>query len=121
MSKMTTAILKEFIVARIAASPTFKDELEAHDIDDVSPAKWKRTKKNKISKDMLFMYEFLFEAGGHTADMFADGMGRAPTRTFDQLECCIERGFLHLDGDCYVGIITDPTDSHVVAWSAQVD
>lgn len=127
---MNTATLKQFIHDRIMESKNFRSELLAHDIEDVRPARWSRTRKRRIPAEDLDQFEFLYE--DMARDMEEAGMASLPikwdvskschtSRPLSELYHCIERGFLHKDGDCYVGIITDPGDSAVVAWFAQVD
>ena len=118
--KMTTAVLKKFIVSRIAASAVFKNELLDHEIDNVHPSRWSRNRKAKIKEGDLSRFAFMYE-DGIAADLRDDGMANHPKLALHELVGCVERGFLHKDADCFVGIVTDPTDSHVVAWYAQVD
>ena len=119
MPKQTTASLKVFIAQQANNSPTFRDELEAHDIEDVSPRRWSRTRKAKIRTDTLDDYAFIYDES--MKYMEADGMAMRPSCPAEQLVGCIERGFLHKEADCYVGIITDPSDHAVVSWFAQID
>jgi hypothetical protein len=121
MYKLTTAILKKNIESWVNQSPVFKGELLAHDIQRFGSNSWSRTFKRKIDASNVNHFGYLYEANGIAQDFQSDGMASLPTRPLNNLVGCIERGFLHKEADCFISIITDPTDQTVVAWTAQVD
>lgn len=113
---MNTAMLKDWIRNTILADSALRREVEEHldgldEIEDkhLGAAYWKRTSKSKIRSDEE--YDWLLE--GHL------DFGLVPN--IPSLKGCVVRQFLHTHGDVLFGIITDPTDTNIVAWALQAD
>jgi hypothetical protein len=110
---MNTSDCKLFIEQTVNKDPIMQSEIQAHDVSSWAPNKWSRSHKKKIDSqyyddhyswmDDPFMQEFWWRQQGAS------------------LVGCIERLFLHKDADCYVTVVTDPTDTNVVAWVFGID
>lgn len=106
---MNTEDCKKFIVGIISKNDFVREELvEGHGVTKWGISSWSRQSKRTIrdAEDYDWMNEL------------EEDMGQRPTMP---LEGCIERVFVHRDADAIFGVITDPTDSQVVAWSFQID
>lgn len=106
----STKDCKIFISKLIDSDLDLQGECLCHDIDIWTKDRWKRTQKRSIKTDD--------EVDWILNPMFPENIWLKPgTKT---LVGCTMRGFLHKDGDCFVGLVTDQNNI-IVAWSLQAD
>ena len=109
---MDTPACKAFIENTVNASPVLQEELRAHEADRWDATCWKRSEKKKVRDEGEL--DWIRE--------IPEDMGKAPPVDMP-LTGCILRGFLYNPDitDSYFCIITDPTDTTIVAWAFQID
>jgi hypothetical protein len=110
---MNTVDCKTFIESTVNKDSIMQLEMQAHDIISWIPAKWTRSHKKKIdTSHYTERYEWMDDPVAQEFWWRKQGAN---------LVGCTERLFSHKDADCYVSVVTDLTDTNVVAWVFGID